>query len=146
MTARPHPGRRGPREPAPAGRDARSPRRATRSTPPATARPASSSLAGATYDLVLTDLKLPDRRHRGSTCCAPRKRAQPSTPVVVFTAFGSVGTAVEAMKLGAADFLEKPIEIEDLLKLVDTWVRQEGDVPAFVLSDGTRIVGASSRG
>ena len=65
--------------------------------------------------------------------------------MVVFTAFGSVGTAVEAMKLGAADFLEKPIEIEDLLKLVDTWVRQQGDVPSFELSDGTRIVGRHPR-
>jgi DNA-binding NtrC family response regulator len=100
-------------------------------------------LGGATYDLVLTDLKLPEAS--GLDLLRAAKRAQPSTPVVVFTAFGSVGTAVEAMKLGAADFLEKPIEIEDLLKLVDTWVRQEGDVPLFELSDGTRIVGRHPR-
>jgi DNA-binding NtrC family response regulator len=100
-------------------------------------------LDGATYDLVLTDLKLPESS--GLDLLRAAKRAQPTTPVVVFTAFGSVGTAVEAMKLGAADFLEKPIEIEDLLRLVDTWVRQEGDVPAFDLSDGTRIVGRHPR-
>jgi DNA-binding NtrC family response regulator len=100
-------------------------------------------LAGAAYDLILTDLKLPEAS--GLDLLRAAKRAQPSTPVVVFTAFGSVGTAVEAMKLGAADFLEKPIEIEDLLKLVDTWVRQEGDVPSFELSDGTRIVGRHPR-
>ncbi|HVR30803.1 MAG TPA: sigma-54 dependent transcriptional regulator [Thermoanaerobaculia bacterium] len=99
--------------------------------------------SASTYDLVLTDLKLPEVS--GLDVLRAVKRAQPGTPVVVFTAFGNVGTAVEAMKLGAADFLEKPIEIEDLLKLVDTWVRQEGEVPAFELADGTRIVGRHPR-
>ena len=99
--------------------------------------------AASVYDLVLTDLKLPEAS--GLDLLRAVKRSQPATPVVVFTAFGSVGTAVEAMKLGAADFLEKPIEIEDLLKLVDTWVRQEGDVPSFDLSDGTKIVGRHPR-
>jgi DNA-binding NtrC family response regulator len=101
---------------------------------------AASELASASsYDLVLTDLMLPELS--GLDLLRAIKRAQPSTPVIVFTAYGSVGTAVEAMKLGAADFIEKPIEMEELLKLVDTWVRQEGEVPAFVLADGTRIVG-----
>ena len=101
--------------------------------------------SSSSYDLVLTDLKLPEGS--GLDLLRAVKRAQPATPVVVFTAFGSVGTAVEAMKLGAADFLEKPIEIEDLLALVDTWVRQEGqaEVPALVLEDGTRIVGRHPR-
>jgi DNA-binding NtrC family response regulator len=99
--------------------------------------------SAASYDLVLTDLKLPEAS--GLDLLRAVKRAQPATPVVVFTAFGSVGTAVEAMKLGAADFLEKPIEIADLLKLVDTWVRQQGDVPAFELADGTKIVGRHPR-
>ena len=99
--------------------------------------------SAASYDLVLTDLKLPEAS--GLDLLRAVKRAQPATPVVVFTAFGSVGTAVEAMKLGAADFLEKPIEIADLLKLVDAWVRQQGDVPAFELADGTKIVGRHPR-
>jgi DNA-binding NtrC family response regulator len=97
----------------------------------------------SSYDLVLTDLKLPAAS--GLDLLRAVKRAQPATPVVVFTAFGSVGTAVEAMKLGAADFLEKPIEIEDLLRLADTWVRQEGDVPSYELTDGTAIIGRHPR-
>ena len=68
------------------------------------------------YDLVLTDLKLPTAS--GLEVLAAAGAAQPDTPVVVLTGYGTVAAAVEAMKLGAHDFLEKPIEIDDLFRLV----------------------------
>ncbi|HLX10174.1 MAG TPA: sigma-54 dependent transcriptional regulator [Thermoanaerobaculia bacterium] len=68
------------------------------------------------FDLVLTDLKLPDRS--GLEVLAASRQAQPRVPVVVLTGYGSVGAAVEAMKLGAYDFLEKPLELPDLARLV----------------------------
>jgi DNA-binding NtrC family response regulator len=68
------------------------------------------------FDLVLTDLKLPD--HSGLEVLAASRRAQPRAPVVVLTGYGTVGAAVEAMKLGAYDFLEKPLELSDLARLV----------------------------
>ena len=68
------------------------------------------------YDLVLTDLKLPTAS--GLEVLAAAGVAQPGTPVVVLTGYGTVQAAVEAMKLGAHDFLEKPVEIDDLFRLV----------------------------
>src|ERR1700688_4541396 len=68
------------------------------------------------FDLVLTDLKLPDRS--GLEVLAASRQAQPRAPVVVLTGYGTVGAAVEAMKLGAYDFLEKPLELPDLARLV----------------------------
>src|SRR5690606_10271028 len=65
-------------------------------------------LATGTFAFVLTDLKLPDGT--GLEVVDAARRA--GTPVVVMTAFGSVGTAVEAMKRGAIDFLEKPVELD----------------------------------
>jgi DNA-binding NtrC family response regulator len=69
-----------------------------------------------TYDLVLTDLKLP--RASGQEVLVASRRVRPDVPVVVLTAHGTVSTAVEAMKQGAVDFIEKPIEIDDLSALV----------------------------
>ncbi len=69
------------------------------------------------FDFVLTDLKLPDVS--GIEVLAASREAQPGVPVVVLTGFGTVGTAVEAMKLGAWDFLEKPLEIDDLSRLIE---------------------------
>jgi len=69
------------------------------------------------FDLVLTDLKLPDAS--GLEVLAAARAAQPRVPVVVLTGFGTVATAVEAMKLGAWDFLEKPVEIDDLYRLIE---------------------------
>jgi len=68
------------------------------------------------YDLVLTDLKLPDAS--GLEVLAASRAAQPAVPVVVLTGYGTVGAAVEAMKLGAYDFLEKPGGIDDLARLI----------------------------
>jgi DNA-binding NtrC family response regulator len=73
-------------------------------------------LAEHPFDLVLTDLQLPDIS--GLAVLAASRAAQPRTPVVVLTGYGTVGTAVEAMKLGAYDFLEKPVALDDLARLI----------------------------
>src|SRR4051794_14895835 len=61
-------------------------------------------------DLVLTDLRLPGMD--GLALLAALRRQNSQTPVVVMTAFGSVETAVEAMKSGASDFLLKPFSLD----------------------------------
>jgi DNA-binding NtrC family response regulator len=77
------------------------------------------------FDLVLTDLMLPDTS--GLDVLQKSREAQPRTPVVVLTGFGTVATAVEAMKLGAHDFLEKPVDLDDLFRLARELVGKGGD-------------------
>jgi DNA-binding NtrC family response regulator len=68
-------------------------------------------------DLVLSDIKMP--RKDGMELLGEIKAADPSLPVVILTAFGSVENAVDAMKRGAADYLTKPISRDDLLRTVE---------------------------
>lgn len=68
------------------------------------------------YDVVLTDLRMPDIG--GMRVLRDVKRAKPAMPVVMITGFGSVKSAVQAMKLGAAEYLEKPFSPDDLVKVV----------------------------
>jgi DNA-binding NtrC family response regulator len=67
-------------------------------------------------DLVLTDFKLP--RMDGLQFLAAVRRQNASVPVIVMTAFGSVETAVEAMKSGATDFLLKPFSLDHLMQVI----------------------------
>jgi len=67
-------------------------------------------------DVVLTDLKLP--RKDGIEVLKVSKDENPLIPVIVMTAFGSVETAVNAMKLGAYDFITKPVDTDYLLLLI----------------------------
>ncbi|MEJ2181951.1 MAG: sigma-54 dependent transcriptional regulator [Nitrospirota bacterium] len=67
-------------------------------------------------DLILTDLKLPDGD--GLRILRASREENPLRPVIVMTAFGSVETAVEAMKEGAYDFITKPFNVEHLLVLI----------------------------
>lgn len=61
-------------------------------------------------DVVLTDLKMP--RHGGLELLATVRRRWPRTAVIVVTGYASVETAVEALKLGAMDYLRKPFRLE----------------------------------
>ena len=70
---------------------------------------------GRPADLVLTDWRLPGAD--GLAVLAAARELDPTVPVIVMTAFGSIETAVEAMKLGAEDFITKPVD-PDLLRLL----------------------------
>jgi two-component system response regulator FlrC len=68
------------------------------------------------YDLVITDLRMP--RIDGMAVLQRLRADQPDTEAIVLTAHGSVETAVEAMRLGAFDYIEKPIGSPGELRLV----------------------------
>src|SRR5213593_1084547 len=67
-------------------------------------------------DLVLTDLRLPGMD--GLQLLASIRQQNAHVPVIVMTAFGSIETAVEAMKAGATDFLLKPFSLDHLMQVV----------------------------
>src|SRR6266540_1947483 len=64
-------------------------------------------------ELVITDLNLEKSRTQGLDILRKARSLNPPAEVIVVTAFGSVGTAVEAMKQGAYDYLEKPFKLDD---------------------------------
>jgi len=68
------------------------------------------------YDIVLTDIRMPDIG--GMRVLRDIKRAKPSLPVVMITGYASVRSSVQAMKLGAADYLEKPFTPDQLIRAV----------------------------
>src|SRR3989337_3533327 len=65
------------------------------------------------FDVVLSDLFMPDID--GNQIIEKSKQIQPSVPIIIFTAFGTVERAVEAMKNGAYDFIEKPFNSDHLI-------------------------------
>ena len=69
------------------------------------------------FDLVVTDLRMPGSD--GLQVVQACKDSSSDTEVIVITAYGSVGTAVQAMKLGAFDYITKPFSMDELLLTVD---------------------------
>ncbi|MGN6725218.1 MAG: sigma-54-dependent transcriptional regulator [Tepidisphaeraceae bacterium] len=74
-------------------------------------------LAQGKADLLITDLKMP--KMSGLELLAEAKKLRPDIPVVLMTAFATVQTAVEAMKLGAYDYIQKPFEGDEIKLLVE---------------------------
>ncbi len=64
------------------------------------------------YDVVVSDLKLP--KAGGMDVLRAARSRDPGTAVIIMTAFGTVENAIEAMKLGAIDYVQKPFEIAEL--------------------------------
>lgn len=75
-------------------------------------REALEILENMDFDLVLTDLKMP--RADGLAVLEGLQRINPQTVAIVFTGYGSIDTAVKAMKLGAYDYITKPLKIEEI--------------------------------
>lgn len=82
---------------------------------------------GNDYDVVLTDIRMPDVG--GMRVLRDVKRVKPSVPVVMITAFATVKSAVQAIQLGANDYLEKPFTPEDLLGSIDRAIKNARSTP-----------------
>jgi len=65
-----------------------------------------------TYNLALVDLRMP--KMDGIEVLENIKKRKPEIPVIIYTGYGSVTTAVEAMRKGAVDYLNKPFSAEEL--------------------------------
>lgn len=81
-----------------------------------TVKSAHQQLEQRSFDLCLTDMQLPDGN--GIDLVAHIQSNYPDTPVAVITAFGSIETAITALKAGAFDFVSKPVELPRLREMV----------------------------
>src|SRR5881398_1013746 len=91
-------------------------------TEAADAREAMREIARVPHRVVLTDLRMPNGS--GLDVLRASKEADADVPVIVMTAYGSVDEAVQAMKDGAHDFLQKPVDSNHLLLLVERALEQ----------------------
>ncbi|MCL1825984.1 MAG: sigma-54 dependent transcriptional regulator [Betaproteobacteria bacterium] len=90
-------------------------------------------LESAQYRLCLTDMRLPDGD--GLSLVEHIQRHRPNLPVAVITAFGSIETAIRALKLGAFDFVTKPIELQVLRELVHHALKLQPPNPSEAISE-----------
>jgi two-component system response regulator PilR (NtrC family) len=96
-------------------------------------------LAREPFDLCLTDMRLPDGT--GLELVQHIQQRHPQVPVAMITAYGSLDTAINALKAGAFDFLTKPVDLGRLRELVATALRlrtvsdEEGPVDTRLLGE-----------
>ena len=93
------------------------------------------------FDLCLTDMHLPDGS--GLTLIEHISEHHSHLPVAMITAFGSVDTAITALKAGAFDFLQKPIDLEQLRNLVSSALRI-GELTTVQPDQNVNLIGDSS--
>ncbi|MCH2340766.1 sigma-54-dependent transcriptional regulator [Pseudomonas sp. NPDC047963] len=101
---------------------------------------AKECLAREHYDLCLTDMRLPDGC--GLELVQFIQQQYPQLPVAMITAYGSLDTAIGALKAGAFDFLTKPVDLGRLRELVNTALRLRTPNPNELTVD-SRLLGAS---
>mgnify|MGYP003289527098 FL=1 len=89
-------------------------------------REASSKIKGGKYDVVLTDLRLPDED--GLVVLQHVKKAIPEAQVILMTGYADINTAVQAMKLGAFDYVAKPVIPDEILKKIQDALEHK-DIP-----------------
>lgn len=96
-------------------------------------------LAREPFDLCLTDMRLPDGT--GLELVQYIQQRHPQVPVAMITAYGSLDTAIHALKAGAFDFVTKPVDLARLRELVATALRirspegEEGPINSRLLGD-----------
>lgn len=93
------------------------------------------------FDLCLTDMRLPDGD--GLDLVAWIQENRPQVPVAVITAHGNVESAVRALKLGAFDFVSKPLDLGVLRKLVGSAIKLGTRGDGGAAASGPRLIGRS---
>jgi two-component system response regulator PilR (NtrC family) len=98
-------------------------------------------LTRESFDLCLTDMRLPDGS--GMDLVQHIQQKHPNLPVAMITAFGSLDTAIQALKAGAFDYLTKPVDLPRLRELVNTALRLSSSVVTPVKTADHRLLGDS---
>ncbi|MEM7279697.1 MAG: sigma-54 dependent transcriptional regulator [Pseudomonadota bacterium] len=113
-------------------------------TPAAGVEEAKGLLKAQTFDVCLTDMRMPDGD--GLELLAWMQEHVPTLPVAMITAHGSVETAVQALKLGAFDFISKPLDVSNLRAIINGALRLKDSSTANTsveLSDNSPLIGES---
>jgi DNA-binding NtrC family response regulator len=77
---------------------------------------ASRSIKKEDFDVIVTDLKM--KGLKGLDLLEETRRVAPLTPVIIITAFGTIESAIQAMKMGAYDYITKPFQMDELVLVV----------------------------
>jgi two-component system, NtrC family, response regulator AtoC len=112
-------------------------------------RDALSIIDAQEINLLLLDNKLPD--WTGLDLLKEIKQDYPKVPIIIMTAFGTTDTAIDAMRLGAFDYILKPFELEEMCELVDkgleanTLMKRAVSIPALseYKEDADQMIGKS---
>ena len=106
------------------------------------------SIKAGTFDCIITDFKMPGMD--GVTLLKEARAAGCEASVILMTAFGTIGSAVEAMRLGAYDYIQKPFDADQLCLVVDralqnATLRWENEALKRSLTDGDerKLIGES---
>ena len=103
-------------------------------------------IAKEPFQIVISDLSMPNKN--GIDVLRAAKSASQETEVIIATGYGTIETAVEAMRLGAHDFITKPINISELERKVEKIVRKierigQGTMQTWIHPGIQHMVGAS---
>ena len=85
------------------------------------------------YNLALVDIRLPDIE--GTNLLTGMKEMRPETILIILTGYPSLQNAVEALNNGADGYLTKPIEMEELLRVVQTHLKKQKELFLYLLED-----------
>lgn len=102
---------------------------------------ATRELRATTFDLCLTDMRLPDGD--GLSLVEWIQSHKPQTPVAVITAHGNVESAVRALKLGAFDFISKPLDVAALRKLITATLKLGESSESTIQLPQVKLLGRS---
>jgi len=84
---------------------------------------AADELRRARFDLIISDLKMP--RMGGLELLHEVSKAHPDTMTIIMTGFGTVETAIDAMKRGAYDYILKPFKVEEVIHIVQRGLEKQ---------------------
>lgn len=87
-------------------------------------REATASLSRKPFDLVVTDMLMPD--DGGLELLRAIRQTHPTLPVIIITAFGNWGSYSQALELGAAAFISKPLKMAELIAAIQTALAGRG--------------------
>jgi two-component system response regulator PilR (NtrC family) len=99
-------------------------------------------LASEHFDICLTDMRLPDGN--GIDLVRHINHLELDLPTAVITAYGSVDTAIEALKAGAFDFISKPVDLKALRKLITSVLKLSEEYPKRDRRTRTTLLGESA--